>query len=80
LRVRALDNVPSESSSREKLVGDRPPPVVNEKSCGSLGTASLTTTTWALFWFVKVQVTVSFGLTLMFPTGLPSLHLALPAF
>ena len=39
LRVRRASG--SRSSSSEKLAGDRPPPAVNEKSCGSSGTASL---------------------------------------
>ena len=50
---------------------------MKEKSCGSLGWASLTTTIWPRLLFVKVQVTVSSGPTLMLPIGLPSLQVAL---
>ena len=47
---------------------------MNEKSCGSFGVASLTTTIWPRLVFSKVQVTVSPGATSMFDTGLPSSH------
>jgi len=56
--------------------GDSPPPAVNAKSCGSLGTASATTTTWPRLCSVKVQVISSPEATSMFPTGLPSSHAA----
>ena len=48
------------------------------KSCASLGCASFTTTIWPRLRFVNVQVMTSPGLTLMFDTGLPSSHEALP--
>ena len=35
--VRVFDSVPSASSSRLKLVGERPPPAVKAKSCGVVG-------------------------------------------
>jgi len=35
--VRVLESVPSESSSSWKVGGVSPPPVENEKSCGSSG-------------------------------------------
>ena len=41
--------------------GERPPPAVKEKSCGSFGVASLTTTMLPRLRFVNVQVTVSPG-------------------
>ena len=47
---------------------------MNEKSCGSFGVASFTTTIWPRLLFWKVQVTVSPGPTSMFDTGLPSSH------
>ena len=47
------------------------------KSCASLGSASLTTTMRPGLLLVNVQVTVSPAETLMFVTGLPSLHVAL---
>ena len=72
-----FDSVPSASSSSEKLDGLSPPPAVKAKSCASFGVASLTTTIEPRFWFVNVHVTVSPGLTPMFDTGLPSLHVAL---
>ena len=50
---------------------------MNEKSCGSLGVASLTTVIEPRFWLVNVHVICSPGLKLMFDTGLPSLHVAL---
>ena len=76
MNVRVFDSVPSESSSSWKLAGESPPPAVNEKSCGSSGSASFTTTIWPRLRFVKVQVTVSPGATSMFDTGLPSSHVA----
>ena len=75
--MRVFDSVPSASSSSWKLVGERPPPAVKEKSCGSSGVASLTTTIWPRLWFVNVQVTVSPADTSMFDTGLPSSQVAL---
>ena len=77
LYVRVFESVASESSSSEKLAGESPPPAVNEKSCGSFGTASLTTTICPRLRFMKVQVTVSPAPTSMFDDGLPSLHVAL---
>src|SRR5688572_25305130 len=71
-KVRVFDSVPSASSSRLKLLGERPPPAVNEKSCGSFGVASLTATMRPRCPFVKVQVTISPGATSMFDTELPS--------
>ncbi len=47
------------------------------KSCGSLGCASFTTTSWPLLSFVKVQVTVSPADTPMLPGELPSSQVAL---
>jgi len=76
-RVIVLERVPSESSSSEKLVGESPPPAVKEKSCGSLGTESRTTTTLPRLWSVNVQVTFSPESTSMLPTGLPSSQAAL---
>src|ERR1051325_7725667 len=38
--VRVFDSVGSESSSSEKLDGERPPVAEKPKSCGSFGTAS----------------------------------------
>jgi hypothetical protein len=73
-----LGSVPSESSSRVKLVGVSPPAAVNEKSSALSGCASLRTTIWPRLLFVKVHVTVSSGPTLMLPIGLPSLQVALP--
>src|SRR3954467_1459621 len=67
----------SASSSRTKLPGERPPPVVNEKSCGSLGVACLTTTMRPRFWFVKVHSTLSPGESETFVAGLPSSQVAL---
>jgi hypothetical protein len=69
-----LASVVSESSSSSKLAGDRPPPVVNEKSCASSGTASSRTTSRPRLRFANVQVTVSPAATSMFATGLPSSH------
>jgi hypothetical protein len=66
LNVRVLERVGSASSSSWKLVGDRPPPAVKEKSCGSFGVASLTTTISPRLRFEKVHVTVSPALTVMF--------------
>ena len=77
LNVWLFDSVPSESSSSVKLAGDRPPPAVNEKSCGSSGVASFTTVIEPVFWLVNVHVTTSAGATLMFEIGLPSLQVAL---
>ena len=74
--MRVFDSVPSESSSSEKLVGVKPPPAVNEKSWALFGTASTTTTTRPCFWSVNVQLTSSPASTSMFPTGLPSSHVA----
>ncbi len=71
-----FDSVPSESSSSEKLAGESPPPVVNEKSWASLGWASFTTMMRPRLLFVNVHVTFSPGLKLMFDTGLPSLQVA----
>src|SRR3954452_21021719 len=76
LKVCVLENVGSASSSSEKLEGDRPPPVVKEKSCGSFGTASLTTTILPRLRLVNVQVTISPGVTSMSETGLPSSQVA----
>src|SRR4051794_31168513 len=59
VKVRVLDSVASASSSRLKLAGERPPPAVKAKSCGSFGWASLTTTIWPRLRLVNVQVTVS---------------------
>jgi len=50
---------------------------VKSKSCGSFGTAFLTTTILPCFRFVNVQVMVSPALASMFEGGLPSLHDAL---
>ena len=50
---------------------------MNEKSCGSLGTASFTATICPRLRFVKVQVTVSPAESDTFEVGLPSLHEAL---
>ena len=77
LNVWVFESVPSASSSSEKLLGVSPPPAVKAKSCASSGCASLTTTICPRLWFVKVQVTVSSGPTLMLPIGLPSLQVAL---
>src|SRR3954468_5443229 len=74
-KVLVLESVPSESSSSEKLVGERPPPAVKAKSCGSFGCESRTATTEPGRWFVNVQVTASPGATSMLPTELPSLQL-----
>ena len=49
---------------------------MNEKSCGSSGTASCTTMIRPRLRFVKVQVTTSPAATLMFDTGLPSSQVA----
>ena len=57
--VRVLDSAGSESSSSEKLEGDRPPVVVKAKSCGSLGSESSVSTTLPRLVLAKVQVTVS---------------------
>ena len=59
------------------MVGDRPPPAVKEKSCGSLGSESFTTTSCARLRLAKVHVTVSPAATAMFESGLPSSHVAL---
>ena len=75
--VRVFDSVPSESSSRLKLVGERPPPAVKAKSCASFGTASFTTTIVPRLAFVNVHETCSPADTLMFETGLPSSQTAL---
>ena len=75
--MRVLDSVPLESSSSWKLAGERPPPAVNEKSCGSFGWESWTTTIEPRLRFVNVQVTCSAGPTLMLDTGLPSSQVAL---
>ena len=72
-----FESVAFESSSSAKLVGERPPPAVKEKSCGSSGSASFTTTIWPRLWLVNVQVTVSPTDTSMFDTGLPSSQVAL---
>ena len=72
-----FESVPFESSSRVKLGGDRPPPTVNEKSCASFGCESFTIVSDPFSWLTKVHVTVSFGPTSMFDTGLPSLQVAL---
>ena len=58
LNVCVFDSVGSESSSSWKFVGERPPPALKEKSCGSFGTASLTTITLPRFVLLKEQVTV----------------------
>ena len=75
--MRELDSVGSLSSSSEKLVGVRPPPAVNEKSCGSSGWASLITTSVACLSLVNVQVTSSPAETSIFVIGDPSEHVAL---
>ena len=75
--MRVFESVPSESSSRLKLVGESPPPAVKAKSCASLGTEFSTITIWPRFAFVNVQVTTSPAATLMFDTGLPSSQVAL---
>ena len=49
---------------------------MKEKSCASLGCASLTTTICPRLRLAKVQVTVSPGATSMFDTGLPSPQVA----
>ena len=72
-----LDSVPSASSSRLKLDGERPPPAVKAKSCASLGTESFTTTIVPRLAFVNVHETCSPADTLMFEAGLPSLQTAL---
>ena len=77
LKVRVFDSVASASSSSWKVVGLKPPPAVKLKSCGSSGVASLTTVIEPRFRLVKVHVTISAVATLMFVTGLPSLHVAL---
>ena len=74
--MRVFESVPSASSSSWKLVGESPPPAVNEKSCGSFGCESSTTTIAPRLRFVKVQVTVSPGARSMSEGGLPSLHVA----
>ena len=60
--VWVFDSTGSESSSRVKLAGDRPPPARNGKSCASFGWASLTTDSVPRLLFVKVQVVVSLAL------------------
>ena len=50
---------------------------MKSKSCGSLGTASFTTTICPRRLFTNVHVTVSPADTLMFDTGLPSSQVAL---
>ena len=77
LNVLVFSRAGSESSSRLKLVGDSPPPAVNEKSCASFGCESSCATMLPRFWFVKVQVTFSLAPMFMAETGLPSLHVAL---
>src|SRR3954471_14758531 len=76
LKLWVLESAGSESSSSANDVGDSPPAAVNEKSCGSLGTASLTAIIWPRLRFENVQVTVSLALTLMFVIGLPSSQVA----
>src|SRR2546423_60026 len=76
LNVCVFESVGSESSSSWKLDGLRPPPALKEKSCGSLGSASLITTILPRLRLVNVQVTVSPALTSMFEAGLPSLQVA----
>ena len=49
---------------------------MNEKSCGSFGFASLTTTILPSLRLEKVQVTVSPALTSMFDGSLPSSQVA----
>ena len=75
--MRVFESVPSESSSRLKLVGESPPPAVNAKSCASLGTEFFTITIVPRLAFVNVQVTVSPAAMSMFDTGLPSSQVAL---
>src|SRR4051812_13617365 len=70
--VRVLESAPSESSSSAKPAGERPPPAVNEKSCGSLGAELWTTTRLPCLRFVNVQVTCSPGLRSIAETGLAS--------
>src|SRR4051812_37514280 len=76
LKVRLFDSAGSESSSREKLVGDRPPPAEKAKSCGSVGCESSFTTMSPCLVSVHVQVTVSPAATSMLPGVLPSSHVA----
>ncbi len=71
-----FESVALASSSSWKLAGERPPPAVKEKSCGSSGVASFTTTIWPRLRFENVHVTTSAGATLMFDTGLPSSQVA----
>src|SRR5688572_3449213 len=66
--------LPSSSSWNEE--GLRPPPAVKEKSCGSSGCASFTTTILPRFWLTNVQVTVSPLDTSMVDTGDPSEQVA----
>src|SRR4051794_41627194 len=77
LNVWVLESVASASSSSWKVAGERPPPVLNEKSCGSSGWESARTTSAPRLRFVNVQVTVSFEETSMFVIGLPSLQVEL---
>ena len=77
MKVWLAGSVPSASSSREKAAGERPPPAVKAKSCGSSGTAFFTATICPRLRFVKVQVTASPALSVTFEVGLPSLHDAL---
>ena len=74
--MRELASVGSESSSRLKLVGERPPPAVKAKSCASFGCASLTATIRPLWLLMNVHVIDSPADTLMFDTRLPSLQIA----
>ncbi len=76
VRVRATPFVSLPSSSSWKDVGLSPPPALKSKSCGSLGSASLTTTILPLGWFTNVHVTVSAGPTSMFDGGEPSEQVA----
>src|SRR3954447_13591829 len=71
-----FESVGFASSSSWKLAGESPPPVVNVKSCGSSGVASLTTTILPRFWLVKVQVTCSPALSVTFEGALPSSQVA----
>src|SRR4051794_6709035 len=76
VKVWVFDSVPLESSSSWKVLGERPPPAVNEKSWASSGCASLTAMILPLRVFVNVHVTVSPALTEMFGSALPSSQVA----
>src|SRR2546429_196529 len=77
LNVWVFDSVGSVSSSSWNVAGERPPPVANEKSCGSCGVLAASTTRFPRLRLLNVQVTVSFEDTSMLVIGLPSLQVAL---